>query len=190
MRRIRVLTGPIVLGALLATTPQLAGQRAPGEKMATVEGLNLTWSVRPGTEIQGDQLGEFLADNIMLDLSEEAYPVRRLAPGVTPTFRVALGLEMISRREGVIETYESHAVEVEPGKTYPVSTWIPIPRRFTYGQGGRLTLGEFGTFGDIGEAWRAPECEGATHAVRITLASDDDALVKNPTKYLCLTAEG
>ncbi len=34
---------------------------------------------------------------------------------------------MISRDEGGIGKYESKAVEVEAGKTYPASTWIPDP---------------------------------------------------------------
>ena len=52
--RIRALTGPVVLGALFATTPQLAVGQPKGVEESPAE---ITLNVRPGTEIQADQLG-------------------------------------------------------------------------------------------------------------------------------------
>ena len=184
MRRIRSLTGPLVLGALLATTPQLAfGQ--PDEDSP----VEITCrACRPSTEISSDELGEFLAKNLTISFSKEA------APGVGLGVNVKLRLELISRAEEINWKWESKAVEVEGGETYSGETWMSQRDRHEgTGLGDRLkvTITGSGTFiSPI--TMRFPEiCERATHAVRITLVSDDERGAPLGTIYLlCLDVEG
>ena len=103
--RIRALTGPIVLAALFATTPQLAVGLDRGDEPS----VKITCSAcRPGTEIKSDQLMEFLAKNVNV----------RFLTGKIPLY-VKLQLKMISPEEGVIGKWESEPVEIAAGKTYP-----------------------------------------------------------------------
>ena len=105
MSSIRAVTGPIVLAALFVTTPQLAVGQPDDD-----ESVEITCrACRPGAEIEGDQLMEFLAENLNVRFTESAVWADALY--------VALRLEMVSREEGVIGKFESEAVEVEAGTT-------------------------------------------------------------------------
>ncbi|MFV1986153.1 MAG: hypothetical protein ACC682_02670 [Gemmatimonadota bacterium] len=155
--RIRAPIGTIVLGALLATTPQLAvGQRKDDESLAEIT----CRACRPGTEMQSDQLGEFLAKNVNVRFGTDMRPLS-----------VELRVEMVSRDEGVIGKWESEAVEVRGGETYSASTWVSQRDRregmVPYKGGGSVKY-------IITDFLNDRECEGATHAVWITLMSDDE----------------
>jgi hypothetical protein len=176
MPRIRTLTGPIALGALLVTAPPALGQ---DEEESPVE---ITCRACAGTEISSDQLGEFLAKNLRVAFTD-------MRP-----HSVALRLEMVSREEGGLGKYESEAVEVEGGQTYPASTWISQrDRHEALGfRDGRIALVGWGTWSDIREAWRSRECGRATHAVQITLVGDRRLFWEpnKPIDFVCLRAEG
>lgn len=178
--RIRALIGPVVLGALLGTTPQLALGQDEGEKrVVSCDGC------RPGTEISGVQLGEFLAKSVTF-----------VNPGIQPCLAAAeacflrLRLELISREEGAIAKYESEAVEVEGGKTYSASTWLDNTGGWRHGLGGQMvSVTGFGVWEDTRDAWRARECQDATHAVQITLASGGERADILSWSWLCLNVE-
>jgi len=168
MHQIRSLTGPLILCALFAATPQAVfGQR--NEVPIDGFGQVLLLNARPGTEISSDELGEFLAKNLNVELETDMRPLS-----------VGLRLEVISREKGTVGKYESEAVKVEPGKTYSGETWLRANTRVQdalapgFGDRRKVRITGFGTFEDPGEAWRTRECEGATHAVRLTFASDDE----------------
>jgi hypothetical protein len=188
MRTKRSLTGPLVLGALLTTTPQLAvGQE--DEVQAFIPVL-VVKDVRPGTEIQGDRLGEFLAKILTLDFSEEAEPgVGGLLGGL-----LALRVEVIDREGELVAKYESKAVEVEPGKTYPGSTWFPSSGMeslsFSERRVGFLGFGVWDDYSE--EAWtERRECEGATHTLQIGLVSGDErqGMEQEVQALICVTVE-
>ncbi len=182
--RIRALAGPVVVVALLANTPQLAlGQT--GERSISGGGVSVTFSARPDTEIQSDQLMEFLAKNLSVRFTD----MRPLS--------VTLRLQTISREEGVIGKWESEAVKVEAGTTYSGETWIPNAGggvRAAPGFGDRRKIGflGFGVWEDVREAWDARECQRATHAVQISLWSDGRLFWEpnKPIDFVCLTVEG
>jgi hypothetical protein len=188
--RVRALTGPIILAALLATTPQLAFGQDEGERSGSPTPA-LTFNARPGTEIQGEQLGEFLGKNLSVAFGKDMRPLS-----------VTMRLEMISsREEGVIGKWQSEAVEVEPGQTYSGATWLRADTRASGGgdicifmpqacfEGAKITFGRFVVINHE-EQYMPRECEGATHALRITLASDDERFEESSPKLVCLTAEG
>ncbi len=177
--RIRARTGPIVLGALLATAPQLvSGQTRGGDIHGSFE-----LDVRPGTEIESDQLMEFLAKNLSVRFTD----MRPLS--------VTLRLEMISREEGVIGKWESEAVTIEPGKTYSGVPWIAAPNgRQPYkapglGDGGNITLGRFVVINHE-EQYVPRECEDATHALWIDVGQCDGCMAEHGRPMLCLRVEG
>jgi hypothetical protein len=193
MCRIRALTGPVVLGALFATTPQLAFGQEGDDEESPVEITCRKCIV--GNEIASDQLGEFIAKNLN---------VKFMAKKDEGLVWVGLRLEMISREEGVIGKYESETVEVELGKTYSASTWVSQRDRYEaslfpkgtsllapgFGDRRKITLGPFVII-NLEEMTVPRECEGASHAVRITLVSDD-RLFWEPTKpinFICLNVE-
>lgn len=172
MSSIRAVTGPIVLAALFATTPQLTFGQDRGDESS----VEITCrACRPGTEILSDQLGEFLAKNVNVRFGTDMRPLS-----------VKLRLKMISREEGVIGKWESEAVEVEAGETYSASTWVSQRDRheamaaldeqlFPYKGGGSVKF-------IITDFLNDRECDGAIHAVRITVGSGDAGL--------CLNVEG
>ena len=187
MRRMHAITGPAVLGALLATTPQPAfGQR--GDEESPVE---ITLNARPGTEIQSDQLGEFLTKSLSVRFGTDMRPLS-----------VTLRVEMISREAGVVGKYESKPVEVEASKTYPASTflsrapnlglWTPDELNPNLGLWvlgtGTVSNPNLGLWDRRQDTPR--ECQDATHAVRVSLVSDDEQFYKPTPKHICLTAEG
>jgi hypothetical protein len=177
--RIRALIGPVILAALLATTPQLAFGQRGGEESPVVFTLN----ARPGTEISSDQLGEFLAKNLSVAFGTDMRPLS-----------VSLSMEMISREEGVIGKYESEAVEVEPGKTYPASTWTTQRDRHEapgFGDRRKITFGRLVVINHE-EQYMPRECEDATHALRITLVADGRLFWEpnKPIDFLCLRTDG
>jgi len=188
MRRTHAITGPVVLGALLATTPQLAfGQR--GDEASPVE---ITLNARPGTEIQGDQLGEFLTKSLSVRFGTDMR-----------TLSVTLRVEMISREAGVVGKYESKPVKVEAGKTYPAVWFLSrdpnlglwTPDEFNPNLGlwvlgtGSLSNPNLGLW-DRRQEGTPRECQHATHAVRVSLVSGDERFYTPTPKYICLTAKG
>ncbi len=182
MCRIRALTGPVVLGALFVTTPQLAFGQEGDDEESPVEITCRKCIV--GNEIASDQLGEFIAKNLN---------VKFMAKKDEGLVWVGLRLEMISREEGVIGKYESETVEVELGKTYSASTWFPKGTSQMapgFGDRRKITLGRFVVINHE-EQYLPRECEEASHAVRITLVSDG-RLFWEPTKpinFICLNVE-
>jgi len=175
MCRIRALTGPVVLAALFATTPQLAFGQEGDDEESPVEITCRKCIV--GNEIASGKLGEFLSKNLNVKF------MAKKDEGLAWVER--LRLEMISREKGVVGKWESKAVEVEGDKTYSGATWLGSGAGFM--EEVKVTY-VVKTSGAIKGSFR--ECGDATHAVRITLVSDDERFVKNPTKYLCLTVEG
>ena len=154
MSRIHAFTGPLVLSVLLATNPQFALSKEM-----------IFFDVRPGTEIQSDQLGKFIAENLSVTFETDMRPLS-----------VKLELEMISREEGVIGKYESEAVKVEGGNTYSGSRWVSQRDRHEapgFGDRRKGVITGIGAWDEHGGVFSARECEGATHAVRITLAPED-----------------
>lgn len=197
MRRMHAITGLVVLGALIATTPQPAsGQR--GDEKSPVE---ITLDARPGTEIRGDRLGEFLTESLSVRFGTDMRPLS-----------VALRLEMISREAGVVERSESKPVEAEAGKTYPASTFLIRVRdrgletpyelpslcdSWRCDPDLRLRVLGMGTLSNPDlDLWdrrqedTPRECQDATHAVRVSLVSDDERFYKPTPKHICLMAEG
>lgn len=172
MRSISSLAGPIVLGTLLATTPQVAlGQGL---------GVTVRADVRPGTVIRSSELAGFLVSNLTIGETEKNLENPNVTRGAAARgWRVALRVELISREEGVVATYESHAVQIEPGKRYDAATWITQPGALDERLFAPLKPAEFVIF-RIGQ-WtiddptdkRIPrECRDATYAVLITPVSD------------------
>jgi hypothetical protein len=186
MRSIHLLTGTVVLAALLATTPQLAVGQDEDERSISPT-PSLTFDARPGTEIQSEQLGEFIAKNLSVVFTD----MRPIS--------VKLRVEMISREEGVIGKWQSEAVEVEPGQTYSGATWLRADTRASGGgdicsfmpqacwEGAKITFGRFVVINHE-EQYMPRECEDATHALHITLVRDSErAVVDSP--WLCLNVE-
>lgn len=173
MRRIRALTGPVVLTGLLATTPQLAF----GQLEVEME----CGGCRPGTEIPTDQFGEFLAKNLTFAFGTDTRPLS-----------VTLRLETVSREKGVIGRWESESVRVAGGGEYRGSTLIVSPRVFPIsalglGEGRNIGVLGFGVWDGIEEMWTDRRCEGATHAVQTTIASNDGRMVhKSDVDWMCL----
>ena len=159
--RIHALAGPVVVGALLVATPQLAlGQT--DEKSAAGGGLTMPADIAD-TRIEAGQLGEFLANNLSFRFGTDMRPL-------SVTLRVVL----ISQEDGVIGTWESAAVEVETGKTYDGST-LGLSGAFgtltsDLGDRRRITMGRFVVINHE-EQYVPRECEGATHALGMALAS-------------------
>ena len=167
MRRIRVLASPIVLSALLAPQPVLGQDEEPVEITCR--------RCIVGNASASRQLGELLPKNLCVRVGTAMGAVS-----------VSLRLEMTSREEGVIGKYESEAVKVQPGKSYPGSTWLRIgsiatldEQLFPFEGGGTFIITDFLNDPDT-------ECEGTTHAVEITLTSDDEMISR---KHLCLNVE-
>lgn len=192
MRRIHALTGPIVLAALLVTTPRLVlGQRGGDEKSPEIT----CSACRPGTEIQSDQLGEFLAKNLRVRFIE--VPNRKVTS-------VALRVGLFVRNEGETHfaKYESEAVEVKPGQTYPASTWILAKNRVAeqlapgFGDSRKITLGRFFVVINHEEQYMPRQCEGATHALQVGLVDrgvaniDMQNWVDMQNWLVCLNVEG
>jgi hypothetical protein len=191
MRRIRILTCPVIFAAVLATSPPpAAGQTREGDPLLNQGVTNIYIQCpgcRPGTEIESARLGEFLADNLTLDLSGKAYSGRRLTPGKTPAY--SWSIEFISREGGIVGEHGSGAEFVTdiPGVTHFIAKReIPIPRGFS-GQWERLVVAGFGSFDTIEEVWTDRRCADATHAVRIALASDDEQAEGPGPRLMCLT---
>jgi hypothetical protein len=176
MRRIHALTSPLVLGALLATTPQLAlGQ----------DGAVIRLDARPGTEIQSDQLVELITKDLAIEFGTDMRPLS-----------VKLRLELISREDGVIGKYESKAVKTEGGRTYPGSTFIRASNNPTFSAPGfgdrrKITIGRVVVINHE-EQYIPKECEDVTHAVRVTLVSDSRLFYEpnKPINFVCLRVEG
>ena len=182
MRSIRTLTGPVVLSALLATTPELVlGQDADGESPVEIT----CRACRPGTEIQSDQLGEFLAKNLNVAFGTDMRPLS-----------VALRVELISRERGVIGKYESKAVKVEGGKTYPCVKYFcradEMNEALAPGFGDRRKITVTGSgerlISDHNPIWEGRQCEGATHAIRVSVGWEGQAVVDSPL-YVCFSSE-
>jgi hypothetical protein len=182
--RVRALTGPIIFAALLATTPQLAFGQDEGERSVSPTPA-LTFNARPGTEISSDELGEFLAKTLTVNVS---YPGQVL--------RATLRVEMISREEGVIGKWESEAVEVEGGKTYPCVKYFCRADEMNealapgFGDRRKITFGRFVVINHE-EQYIPRECERATHALRIDVGQGDGVLVhkSDVDGFLCLNVE-
>jgi len=176
MRRICAVTVSLVLGALIANTPQLAF----GQDEETIPVLVI--KARTGTEIQGDAFGEFIGKNLSVRFWTDMRPLS-----------VKLRLEMILRDEGVIEKYESEAVEVKGGESYPGSKWVTQKDRHEIGFGEDLKFTIVGVVVINHEEQYIPrECKDATHAVRMMLVSDS-RLSWEPNKsidFICLRVEG
>ena len=155
---------------------------ADDEVRALVVFPSITWSVRPGTEIQSEQLGEFLAKNLNVEFGKDMR-VRS----------ASLHLEMISREKRVVGTYESKAVEVRAGQQYTGSTWINGSGESSevnqqLGQLDRTIrfLGS-GVWEEFGGAFRARECEGATHALRVIILDNGSGMAKSsPDPSICM----
>jgi hypothetical protein len=162
MRRIHTFTAPLVFGVLLVITPKLAlGQ---DEIVARFE-------ARPGTEIQSDQLGEFIAKNLSIKFGTDMRPLS-----------VKLRLEMISRKEGVIGKYESRTVQIEPGKTYPCGIPFCAAEQMNealapgFGDRRKITFGRVVVINHE-EQYFPRECEGATHTLRVDVGQGDGLMV-------------
>jgi len=128
---------------------------------------------------------EFLARNLNVTIGETEKNLAKSS--------VVMHLETISREKGVVGKYESKPVEVEAGGTYSASRWITTgdSRAPGFGDRRKITLGQLVVINHE-EQYLPRECEGATHAVGITVASDHEmGLRKKPGRHgLCLTVEG
>ncbi len=182
MNRIRVLTGPIVLGALLASTPQpVLGQGDDEESPVEITCRECI----VGNEIASPQLLEFLAKNLS---------VKFMAKKDEGLVWVALRLEIVSQDESIMWKYESEPVEVESGQTYAASTWVTQRDRHEapgFGERRKITFGSVVVVNHE-EQYMPRECEGATHAVRITLVSDGRLFWEpnKPINFVCLRVDG
>ena len=178
MRPSRVLVGPILLGALLATTPQLAcGQKDKEEPAPAMQDL------RPGEVIESDRMGSLLASNL-----------RVMYPG--GVLRAGLRAEVMDREGQVVAKYESKAVEVKAGKTYPGSLWIVSPEQWDealapgFGDRRKIRVGATVVINHE-EQYMPRGCRDGTHVLRITLAADDarEPVQRPQGLALCLNAE-
>lgn len=183
--RLRALTVPVVVGALLANTPQLAlGQT--DEKADAGGGLTLHADYRPDTRIEAGDLGRFLTENVSLNFGTDMRPLS-----------VKLQVVLLSREKGVTAKWESAAVGVEGGETYPCVKYFCRADEMTealapgFGDRRKITLGRLVVINHEEQYYVPRECERATHALSITLVSDEGRIVERARgKHICLRVEG
>ena len=115
MRRIRSLTGPVVLAALFApSTPQPVLAQDDPEVFPEIEIRSRDYR---SMEIRVSELGEFLRDNYVIVTGE----------GRSEPMAVWLRVEVTSRERGLIGSTDSRRIEVAPGETYRAGAFIPLP---------------------------------------------------------------
>ncbi len=167
MRAVRTFTGSVVVALLWAAAPQPVHSQEVG--------LTLRRDLRPGTQLSGPQLGELLANTLMIGETEKnlagSFGERAASRGRAYLLRVRL-----VSREGVLASYSSEAVATDPRERSDASRWIPRPRELGETLVAPLKPAEFVIF-RIGQftiegpvRGSVPRvCEDATHALLIAL---------------------
>lgn len=191
MCRVQFRVSTVIIGALIASVPlPVSGQAME---------ISLRSDVRQGAEIRADQLGTFLATRLMIGETEKNLTNPNVRRGATSGgWPVALRVELVGRRSGVVASSESQAVQSVRGVAYEGSRWISRPGGLNEQLFAPLKPAEFVIFRigqktlvDTGRPGVPRECEGATHALLITLVSRDERFAREAgsgkTLAVCLT---
>ncbi len=170
----------ILLGAFtafLATTPQTT--RAQDD--AFIGGSILSAPLRSATTIQGRQLGEFLAKVLTATV-----------PADRKSLEVALRIQFVSRRDGIVDRNESKPIELKPGVRYPGSVLNPnlglwVPKAF---EAQTFTVSPSPQVSRYPPQGMPQECPDATHAVVASLYSKIGTDFPAGFLKICLRTEG
>lgn len=184
MSRILSLSRTVFLGALFAATSQLAFGEDNGESEFPIAKMTLDY--RTGKQIESNQLGDFLTESLSVEFGDAD----------VESFSVMLRVEVISKEEGVIGVYDSRTTDCFPIHYYPASTWIRSPREINeqlapgFGDRRKITVGRSIVINHE-EQYVARECEDATHAMQLTLGSNNKRFSGLPTgkRQVCLIVE-
>jgi hypothetical protein len=182
MNKILVYTAPILILALLATLPRFAYAQKEGD--GEFPPVKMVMDYKPGMQIEADRLGEFVTKSLKVEFGNSE----------TKEFSVKLRVELLSREKGVVGVYDSNAADCFPTRYYPASTWIHDPGNISeklapgFGDRRKITVGRTVVINHE-EQYVARECEGATHAMQLTLMSTGRQASGLPTgkRQVCLT---
>ena len=184
MRRNQFLTSAFFLGALLVTMSQLALGNDGDSELPIVK---MRMDYRADTQIESNGVGEFVAKSLTVEFGDA--DIERLS--------VMLRVEVISR-EGEVSVFDSRAADCFPKHYYPGSTWIRDPEEMSeklapgFGEDRRqkITLGRSVVVNQR-ERSLSRKCEGATHAIQLTLVPNDRQFSGLTTggRQVCLNVE-
>ena len=178
----------LVLGALLLCGAQPALGKPGGQAPEWV-----TSGLRAGTAVAVDQLGSYLANNLLIGSARGSQAAPR-------GWAFSLRVELISRDNAVLATYDTQTAEAKPGTNHAAAIWIAQPDALNGALAAPVRPAEFARFRTdtfivkgIGPKIFPDVCLDSSHAVLVTMAPGGNQFAGSSgtgkTMALCLTGE-